>query len=92
MLRMYNTALLLYKTYNDKIPRDDQISLNFDQQIASRQTTLMTHRSNKLIVGINAVSKRFCVLNCKILQLWLNESYEKYKLNCKNFAVPYIMT
>ena len=83
MFCKYKLALLLFKTFNDKIPFDEWISLNFEQQNSSRQTNFMINKNNNLVVGLNALSNRLISLNGEIPLVWLNENYTKYKLLCK---------
>ena len=75
----YNMSLLLYKTFNDKITRDEWIHLNIDQHMTSRQTNFMINRNNNLVVGMNALSNRFyALLNGLIPLTWFNDGYQKF--------------
>ena len=74
----------MYKTFNDQTQSDEWVHLNFEQLVNSRQTTFMINRNNKLNVGMNALACRFYALNNKIPLEWLNETYLKFKLKCKN--------
>jgi hypothetical protein len=88
---MYKLSLVLYKTFNDRIPLDKFVHLNFDNQMASRQYYFCKNRNNKLIVGLYALSNRFVSLNSQIPLEWLNDSFVRFKisrktkfLKCKN--------
>ena len=83
MLCNYKLALQLYKTYNQQMPTDEWLHLNFNQIITSRQTLFMTSKNNNLKVGMNCLTNRFQHLNGKIPLCWLNKSYLGYKLDCK---------
>jgi hypothetical protein len=72
--------LLLFKTFNDKIPYDKCIFLNIEQQNSSPQINFMINRNNNLVVGLNALSNRLISLNGEIPLVWLNENFVRYKL------------
>ena len=79
----YKLALLLFKTFNDKIPYDEWLFLNFEKQNTSCQTNFMINRNNNLVVGLNALSNRLVSLNGEIPLVWLNENFVRFKLLCK---------
>jgi hypothetical protein len=72
MFLKYKMSLLLYRTFNNEIPENDWLSLNFDQIITSRQSVFLTHKNNNYNVRLNISSNKFCVLNGKIALDWLN--------------------
>ena len=83
-LMIYKLSLQLYRTYNQHIPTQDWVKLNYNGIFTSRQSKFMTRKENKLKVGLNSVSNRFFYLNGKIELDWLNLSYNSYKIKCKN--------
>ena len=84
MFRKYKLALLLHRTFNEKIPLNDWLSLNFYQSNSSRQTTFNIRRNNNLRVGMNVLNNRFNELNNIIPLTWLNMNINKFKIMCKN--------
>ena len=84
MFRKYKLALLLHRTFNEKIPLNDWLSLNFYQSNSSRQTTFNIRRNNNLRVGMNILNNRFNELNNIIPLTWLNMNINKFKIMCKN--------
>ena len=83
-LMIYKLSLQLYRTYNQHIPTQDWVKLNYNGIFTSRQSKFITRKENKLKVGLNSVSNRFFYLNGKIELDWLNLSYNSYKIKCKN--------
>ena len=79
----YKLALQLYRTFNNRIPSRDWISLNLNYIQTSRQTTFHTNKTNRLKVGMNILSNRFNNINGKIELDWLNMPYQSFKHNCK---------
>ena len=79
----YKHAIVLYNVYNNQIPKDDWVDLNFNQILTSRQTTFKTLKSNNFKVGNNKLISRLATLNGKItlsdLNLTLNNFKCKYK-------------
>ena len=84
MYSNYKLALQLYKTFNDALPEFEWTCLNFNQTNMSRQTNFNVIRTNNINVGLNALTNRFQHLNGKIPLLWLNNSFTKYKIDCKS--------
>ena len=76
-------SLLLYLTFNNKIPETDWLSLNFDQILTSRQSNFLTQKTNNYNVGLNISSNKFYVLNGKIILDWLSLPINSYKILCK---------
>ena len=80
---LYKHAILLHKTYNQKIPEIEWIALNFQQLLTSRQTKFSTIKTNNCRVGNNILANRFHALNNKIKLEDLNESVSAFKVNYK---------
>jgi hypothetical protein len=57
MFRMFKLCLLLYHTFNEQIPENDWLSLNFDQANTSRQTNFNI-RKKQSINGGNEYSQQ----------------------------------
>ena len=89
MLAHYKLALSLYKVFNDKSPLNEWLHLNFTQINTTRQTSFMTSKANKLKLGMNCLSNRFNHLNGKIPLLWLNKSFDCYKIECKKLFLKF---
>ena len=83
MFSKYKLALLLYKIYNQCIPHDEWIVLNFNQYITTRQTSFMTNHNIKNNVGKNALINRLNDLNGLISLDSLNLNIDGYKIECK---------
>jgi hypothetical protein len=86
MLSQNKLALSLYKVFNNKFPMNEWLQLNFTQINTSRQTHFMISKTNKLKVGL---SKRLNCLNGKIPLLWLNKTYNSYKIECKKMFLKF---
>jgi hypothetical protein len=79
MSAKYKLALLLYKTFNEAIPINEWIALNFNQIKTSRQLSFKYEPSNKYVVGKNVPSNRFSDINGLIPLEWLNKSVVSFK-------------
>ena len=84
---LYKHAILLHKTYNQKIPEIEWIALNFQQLLTSRQTKFSTIKTNICKVGNNILANRFHALNNKITLEDLNESISAFKVNYKKILL-----
>ena len=84
MFRMYKLCILLYRTFNEQIPENDWLSLNFEQANTSRQTNFNIRKNNQLMVGMNILNNRFHELNNVIPLDWFNMSINCFKISCKN--------
>jgi hypothetical protein len=84
MFRRYKLCLLLYRTFNEQIPENDWLSLNFEQANTSRQTNFNIRKNNQLMVGMNILNNRFHELNNVIPLDWFNMSINCFKISCKN--------
>ena len=58
-LMIYKLSLQLYKTYNQHIPTQDWVNLNFNRIFTSRQSRFITRKENKPKIGMNSISNRF---------------------------------
>ena len=85
----YKISLSLYKTFNNNIPHDEWLNLNFYQTFGSRQCKFHVNLNNKLRVGMNALCNRFHFLNDKIPIDWLNKSFLAYKIECKKLFLSH---
>ena len=83
----YKLALCLFRIYNNDYNVVEFSHLNFNQVLTGRQTKFKTTRSNKLRVGLNALSNRFHCLNDLIPLSWLNMSMNTFKVNCKKLLL-----
>ena len=63
---MYKHSLALFRLYNHNEPTLEWCALLFNQVLTSRQTKFKSKKSNKLKVGLNALAKRFFILNDQI--------------------------
>jgi hypothetical protein len=89
MIAKYKLSLLLYKTFNEAIPINEWVALNFNQVNTSRQITFKCEPSNKYVVGKNVPSNRFSELNGMIPLEWLNKSAISFKILCKQKFLTY---
>ena len=80
----YRHCLLLYKVFNDLIPKKDWLDLNFKMIHTSRQTHFEIIKSSNYKVGNNVISNRLTCLNKKIPLEMLNLTIENFKIRCKN--------
>jgi hypothetical protein len=85
----YKLALQLYKVFYDSDPDFEWTCLNFNQTNMSQQSNFNITRTNKLNVGLNALANRLNHLNGKIPLVWLNNSYSKFKIDCKNMFLSF---
>ena len=79
----YKCAILLFKTFNHKIPTEEWIHLNFDQINTTRQTKFITKMNINHSIGNNILVNKFHSLNNEIDLDWLNKSLEWFKILCK---------
>ncbi len=77
-------CLLLHKVFNDSIPKNDWLDLNFQIINTSRQTTFEVQNCSTYKVGNNILSNRLACINKKIPLNMLNLDIGPYKVNCKN--------
>ena len=63
---------------------DDWISLNIQQNFNARNEQIQIFNKSNYKVGRNLVVNRFQSLNNKINYSWLNDSFESFKVKCKN--------
>ncbi len=89
MICKYKLALSLYKTFNDQLPFNEWVHLNFNQISTSRQLTFITLKNNNKKVGLNSLANRYHSLNGKIPLVWMNKPYESYKIECKRLFITF---
>jgi hypothetical protein len=89
MICKYKLALSLYKTFNDQLPFNEWVHLNFNQRSTSRQLTFITLKNNNKKVGLNSLANRYHSLNGKIPLVWMNKPYESYKIECKRLFITF---
>ena len=82
-VKLYKSAIQLFKIYNITENTLDWTIVNLDQIITTRQTHFITLKSNAKKVGLNILANRLSVLNGKIPFSWLNSSLPSYIMNCK---------
>ena len=80
----YKHALQMYKLYNSNSMSDDWVSLNDQQNFNGRNEHVQIYTKSNYKVGKNLLVNRFKNLNNKIKFAWLNDSFESYKIKCKN--------
>ena len=66
MISEYKCALQLFKTFNECLPINEWVHMNFDQVITSRQTKFQINRSNRTKIGKHSMCNRFYQINGKI--------------------------
>ena len=80
----YKHALQLYKLHNSTTMSDDWVSLNFQQNYNGRNDNIQIFNNSNYKVGENLLVNRFKPLSNKIPFTWLNESFNSFKIKCKN--------
>ena len=83
----YKLGIQLFKLYNSKEHSLEWLHLNHNQILTSRQTHFKIMRSNTLRVGLNALANRLASINGKKNLMWLNLSYESFKIRCKEIFI-----
>ena len=86
----YRHCLLLYKVFNDFIPKEDWLDLNFKMIHTSRQTHFEIIKSSNYKVGNNILSNHLTCLNKKIPLEMLNLTIENFKIRCKNMFLLFL--
>ena len=84
---IYKISLQLYKTFNLQLPEKEWVNLNWQQTSTTRQTTLKIIKNNNYRVGLNCQTNKFHVLNDIIPLLWLNKSWNSFKIDCKKLLL-----
>ena len=84
MYSEYKNALQLYKLFNEQVPYTEWCHLNFNVINTSRQQFFEIRRNNNLRIGKNTLCNKLHDLNGKIPLDWLNLTFDKYKIKCKN--------
>ena len=80
----YKLALMLFKLYRDKIPSHEWLALNEEQIFTSRQTKCNVNSYSNYKVGFNTPTRRLTFINNAIELVWLNLSFDSFKIKCKN--------
>jgi hypothetical protein len=80
----YKNSILLYETFNDRVPYEEWINLNLQQINTSRQTTFITNLQKKYNAGHNILNNKFYSLNRQIPLEWFNKSLDSFKIAYKN--------
>ena len=83
----YKHAIVLHNIYNNQIPKDDWVDLNFNQILTSRQTKFQTLKSNNFKVVNNKLISRLATLNGKITLSDLNLSLDSFKCKYKKLLL-----
>ena len=79
----YKHALQLFKLYNSTNMSDDWVSLNVQQNFNRRNEKVQLIKISNYKVGNNYMVNRLMILNNKIEFSWLNESFNAFKIKCK---------
>jgi hypothetical protein len=80
----YNVAILLFKTFNNKLPKNKWSHLNSQNFTESRQTNLLCSKSNKSKVGLNVQANKFNCLDGTIPQTCLIEIHNSFEIKRKS--------
>ena len=83
----YKHALQLYKLYNSDNMTDDWISLNIQQNFYGRNDKIQIYKQSNYKVGNNLMVNRLTNLNNKIPYSWLNDSFNTFKVKCKQLLL-----
>jgi hypothetical protein len=75
---------LLYKIFNNLIPRKDWLDLNFQMINTRRQIFFEVQNRSVYRVGNNILTNRLSCLNRKVTLDMLNLPIEPYKIKCKD--------
>jgi hypothetical protein len=81
---VYKHCLLLYRVFNNMIPRKDWLDLNFQMINTRRQTYFEVQNHSVYKVGNNILTNRLSCLSKKITLDMLNLPMEPYKIKCKS--------
>ena len=79
----YRHCLLLYRVFNNSIPKADWLDLNFKMIHTSRQINFEITNNSNYRVGNNILSNRLSCINKKIPLEMLNLTIESFKIRCK---------
>ena len=80
----YKIAILLYKTFNNQIPYEEWLELNFLQINMSRQNNFMIKMCGNTSIGHNILTNKFHYINDQVPLDWFNKSMDAFKIACKN--------
>ena len=84
---IYKHALLLHKIYNDENSSQEWLSLFFNKTFNNRAMAANFIDNSKFKVGKNLIENRLTLLNNTINYQMLNQTYESYKITCKNLFI-----
>ena len=76
-------ALQFYKLFNSNNMSEDWVSLNVQQNFNGRNDRIQIFNVSNYKVGRNLLVNRFHNLNNKIIYSWFNESFNTFKVKCK---------
>ena len=74
-------------SFNSNNMTDDCLSLNFQQNFNGRNEMIQFFNMSNFKVGRNLLVNRFHSLNNKIKFTWFNDSFESFKIKCKNILL-----
>ena len=80
---LYRHCLLLYKVFNNEIPKNDWLDLNFKMINTSRQIFFEISNTAGYRVGNNILSNRLSCINKRITLDMLNLKVDSFKIRCK---------
>jgi hypothetical protein len=80
---MYKHAILIHKLFNNCIPANEHLHLNFQLTDNERNDYLVFTRNQKYKVGNNILLNRFVHLNRTIKKDWLLLNIDVFKIKCK---------
>ena len=83
----YKHALQLFKLFNSSNMSDDWVSLNLQQNFNRRNDRIQLFNVSNYKVGRNLLVNRFLNLNNKINFSWFNESFDTFKVKCKQLLL-----
>ena len=72
---------------NSNTMSDDWISLNIQQQFNGRNDHIQIYNISNYKVGRNLLCNRFKSLNNKIKFTWFNDSFNTFKVKCKQLLL-----
>ena len=81
---LYKHSLLLFKIWNTDTYSQEWMTLNFQQNFNSRNSTVMIFDNSNLKVSKNLPTNRLKIINGLINFDWLNLSMNTYKIKCKH--------
>ena len=86
-MMIYKHALLLHKTYNDESKSSEWLDLFKNQTLNNRILHANFIDLSNFKIGKNLQSNRFPILNNKISYKSLNQSFNEFKIHCKELFI-----